>query len=156
MLPLSSTLETQIRALAKRSGVLALPIDDAPVFETSTPVDALRDMVHTVNGSLVIPVWSGASERTIWSSPEVNYLFRALHDSHHLETGYGFDLEGERALAEHACALIEGERDRSILWAEVWGQVRYQQENGRFPVDQRAFVCAYIVDSEKTLEQGRF
>ncbi len=156
MLALSPRLERRILELAATDRIVAAPVDDAPQFETDTPVDVLRAMVHVrTDGALVVPVWSGASDQTIWSCADVNRVFRAVHDSHHLATGLGFDAVSEHALAHHICRLVD-KRDRAILWAEVHGQVEYFTTWGRFPVAQREFVRAYVSDSARTIEQGRF
>ena len=40
-------------------------------------------------------IWPGASERTIYGAPEVNWAFRAWHDSVHLARECDFSRAGE-------------------------------------------------------------
>jgi hypothetical protein len=94
-------------------------------------------------------VWSGASDGTVHGSRAANYAFRAWHDVHHAIVGADFSPEGERELARYACTLFPGRRMvavRRILDAEVWGQVAYFVRRRTFPVDQLAFVRAWVVD----------
>lgn len=91
-----------------------------------------------------MPVWSGASENTIYLSPEGNYAFRAWHDLTHLRLGALFDAEGERAVAvEHQMeAANKGltYRARVLLWIDTWEQFAWGVENdGAFVEDQLAF-----------------
>jgi hypothetical protein len=93
------------------------------------------------------------SAHTIYSSAQVNYAFRAWHDSLHLELSAEFDAEGELLVARaHEQAIRDAikagahgltELDCCALFFEVWGQFRYAQEHdGAFPIDQAAFVGA--------------
>lgn len=151
--PLSRSLESQIRALCARPAPYAIepvPMESgAPdtlssLLEQSHALGAWRDSAGALQGSR-IPVWSGKSARTIWSTPEANWLFRAWHDSHHILLGAEFDSTGELRVARHACAQISGKPERAILWAELWGQVCYYNAHGAFPENQRAFVRDCIV-----------
>lgn len=153
---LSRSLERQVVALCARSAphrIEALALDRGAPESLEALLDATRGLARPDDetpGSIVdasgrligerLPVWSGASDRTIWSRPEVNYLFRAWHDSHHILLSAGFDPRGELAVADHADTLIKGRAERAILRAEVWGQVAYHVLHGVFPDDQRGFV----------------
>lgn len=151
--PLSRSLENQIAALCNRSA----PYRVEPIPVASGAPDSLTtllDQTHAIGpwrddqGMLVgtrIPVWSGASNRTIWSSPESNWTFRAWHDSHHILLGAEFDRAGELRVARHACALIHGKPERAILWAELQGQQDYFARYSAYPENQRAFVRDCIV-----------
>jgi len=105
--------------------------------------------VGTGRQVLRMPVWIGASKRTIWSSPTVNYAFRAWHDHLHILHCAGFDPSGEFIVAKaHERALrgteADNPGDRLILRAETQGQILYHQRWDRFPTDQRAFVVRCV------------
>ncbi len=146
---LSPMLEHRIIELAR--DIIAVPVADDPIADSLSDLSA---RVRREGEKLIIPVWRGASERTIWSSPSVNHVFRALHDSHHLELGLGFDLESERVLADHFVGLVSDSMDRAIVRSEVWGQVEYFDRWGRFPDNQRAFVVRYVFDRSGALADG--
>ena len=98
---------------------------------------------------LRMPVWAGGSERTIWSSPEVNWAFRAVHDHLHILHCAGFTDTGEHVVARAHEALLRGTPadnpgDRLILRAEIMGQLLHFRHWGAFPVDQRAFVVRCV------------
>lgn len=112
-----------------------------PVIARASNLPASREELRQIVASgEPIPVWSGASDNTIWGSHELNWRFRAWHDAHHVELAAEFDAAGEYRLAVHAVRLIHGEAEKAILWREIWGQVEYFTKHGFFPVDQVSFV----------------
>lgn len=133
-----------VRAELARLSIVAHPCADAPDSMDRLRAETWRDDA----GRLHVPVWNGASERTIWADVAGNVAFRAWHDSTHLATGLGFDPAAElelarrtvadaraRGLSAHACA---------VLWAETAGQIEHYLAHGEtFPDDQRAFVDAH-------------
>lgn len=154
--PLSLSLERQLLALLARPSpyrieALADPdyrpesLDDvvsamsADVDEDELASGAIRGPLGELLGTRV-RVWTGASHRTIWSRPAVNWLFRAWHDHLHVLTCSGFDPTGEARVAVAHVAAIEGRAEREILLAETIGQVRYFERRGAFPDRQRDFV----------------
>ena len=132
---LSPSLESALMVEVTRLGIPPAPTPDAP--------SSLADLLALAPQADRIPVWSGGSDCTIWSSPAVNYAYRAWHDSIHLHLGAGFDAAGELEVARASLYLARTARDRAILWAETWGQVEAFLECGRFPEDQRVFVRVY-------------
>ncbi len=118
------------------------PCTVGPVWSIAWPVLVER----------YLPVWNGASDSTIYSSPDVNFAYRAYHDWTHLRLQADVDLESEKRVSsaqlEHARAWgLEG-RDLAALWADSHGQNEYFEKYGEFMHDQRAFVLAYV-------DQGR-
>lgn len=116
--------------------------DAVPVIDASGQPDALGALIRSPSGRLL--VWAGASERTVYGDPAVNWAFRAWHDALHLGLRLPFDSRGEHALAlEHAAVM--GRRSDAwarVMLAEVYGQVRHVQLHGAFPSDQAAFTVA--------------
>lgn len=174
--PLSRSLENQLLAIVGRRPpyyLEALPIvraDQAP-STLAELLDCSADVVHIESetgagalelanrpGELVgqrIPVWAGASARTIWSGPRVNYLFRAWHDATHLACAAEFDHDGEMEVARRQCAQIEGKPEKALLWAETAGQVLYHCAHGAFPTDQRVFVAHAVAHGlDRTIARG--
>lgn len=95
-----------------------------------------------------LPVWSGGSEHTIYSTPEVNFAFRAWHDTFHLLLNAEFNGEGEAIV--NAASIRQALEDKSVsiedlqaLHYDVWGQYVYATHHaGEFPTNQAAFIAA--------------
>ncbi len=103
-------------------------------------------------------VWSGASEFSVYACRETNYAFRAWHDSKHILFNLPFDMAGEvevmRLQQADVRALYDGRQADlfcAILEAEVIGQGEYNNLYGGYPVDQFAFVAAYLHDPRRAL-----
>lgn len=109
----------------------------------------LNDQVMSTGRMLV---WDGASDKTIFADPEVNYAFRAWHDFHHYRSQLGFDLAGEAAVAELQKrdifkvygATAEAREFARLIDAEVVAQTAFADHTGSFPADQRAFVVEFL------------
>jgi hypothetical protein len=89
-------------------------------------------------------VWSGASDKTIYGAPSVNWAFRAWHDSLHLKLNAPFTLEGETLVALEQCRLIGSDQWAKIIMGEVIGQVEYLNKYGTFPADQIEFMRKWL------------
>ena len=59
----------------------------------------LEDLCAWLDSGALLTVWSGASDYTIYGSPEVNAAFRAWHDFVHYQQRSPFTLAGEAAVA---------------------------------------------------------
>lgn len=82
-----------------------------------------------------IPVYIGDSEDTIWGEPEMNWLFRAHHDSIHLRYDVPFTQLGEYITAEISSALAEIMGFKALAFAiraDVAGFAAYQADNNKF------------------------
>ncbi len=110
--------------------------------------------------SVVIPVWDGASDTSIYGSNAGNYAFRAWHDRLHIILRAGFDAEGEKAVAvaqRDAILRATGDSEAAeAVWADVWGQFLYERRHGRFPDDQAAFVKTWLERGEAAALEGVF
>jgi hypothetical protein len=100
-----------------------------------------------------ICVWSGGSEQTIFADREMNYAFHAWHDWTHYTYELPFTPQGERdacAVQISDLAKVFGPRKAArlakFLYAEVVGQLEYQQAHCDYPTNQRAFVDAYLIN----------
>lgn len=91
-------------------------------------------------GELV--VWSGESDKTIFQDAQVNWAFRALHDTLHLITGLGFSPEEEILLGKIQAGIYARECNASmadLVYCEVSLQAEYFKTTGTFVPDQIAF-----------------
>jgi hypothetical protein len=97
-------------------------------------------------------VWAGASDDTIFGSPEVNWAFRAWHDWAHYRYALPFTRDGEREAAfvqvAHLVRLYGDGRDvaamAALVLCEVIGQAEAFGTHGKFPDHQRAFTEANV------------
>ncbi len=109
------------------------PVLDAP--------DSLASMADAWGNLPYYPVYSGASDKTIYSFAECNYAFRYWHDYLHILYGKDVDAEGEFFIAaKHVDAARMISPDAAALMRiETLGQTEYYLTNGVFPEDQLEF-----------------
>lgn len=166
--PLSETLNRAVLALAARhwpNGWKASARDTQPAVTRWMSVGWQPD---NWRGVRPFPVWAGASDRTIFGAPAVNHAFRAWHDAWHLRLRAPFTFAGEIAVYEaqrldllryfkpdaerYGTPLSEAQDEcLGLLRAEVVGQLQHQSAHGIFPVNQRAFVRAYVRNPQRAL-----
>jgi hypothetical protein len=165
-----ATAAAMVRPDLRRARPLSVPFNVAVLHITSrvlpcgfdvsehAPQDFDSLIAHYDKTGRVL-VWNGASDKTIFADSEVNFAFRAWHDSKHIIGGFPFTREGEMnalamqkadilaiydgATADYFCALLD---------AEVRGQFEYQKWHGGFPVDQIGFARAYLADRQRAVE----
>jgi hypothetical protein len=144
------TTEQSVLAL-KTLGFSGIYQANNPKHVPSNLAELMREAHHarlygqeyTIN----MPVWAGACDKTIYTTPGVNLCARAWHDCLHIELRAEFDDKGERAIAEHIrdnMQHILTDLERGLMWTEVVGQLEHLQQFGAFPDDQRAFTLDYI------------
>jgi hypothetical protein len=92
-------------------------------------------------------VWDGASENLIWTHPEVNYKFRAIHDYAHLETRLDFsplhEIELGRIQANlyaRRCQLLLAD----VTYIEIAEQAKHFLKTGQFVKDQLRFTLEHL------------
>lgn len=118
-------------------------------WEAPQTFAALKALMHA-GGPMT--VWAGASERTVYADPQVNFAFRAWHDWCHWQGDYDLSIDGEAAASSMQRRLLVaryGNGDLTVRWsgiidAEINGQAQYHARHQRFPDDQRGFVDAYL------------
>ncbi len=122
--------------------------------------DSLESLTRHYQETGRLLVWNGASDKTIFGDPEVNYAFRAWHDSKHIFGQFAFNLEGETqaffAQAKDIYALFGGGTIANgfvdILRAEIIGEFEYTEVRGGFPIDQIGFARDYLCTPEQALK----
>ena len=101
----------------------------AKVRYTYQEVDPAQFLLrHQNTGHLLI---STAHSEHPWLTKKQNAHFRAVHDSHHLAMGLGFDIVGEYMAFEYA-ASIAPQAIHWILRSEIWYQAAAQVHTGTF------------------------
>lgn len=84
--------------------------------------------------------------------PEINLLFRSIHEVHHLQLNMGFGLEGEFATAAHIISLTDNPLFKQILFSETMGQVATCLCTGDFPEFQK--VVMYPLEVVHGMSKG--
>ena len=113
--------------------------------------NTMAELLHWYHsGSGAMPVYSGASDKTIWSSPEVNYAFRAWHDMVHIMFNYDFSFEGEistaRTQIQQTKECLGTDKFNDLLWCDIAGQVGYFAVFNNFPEDQKELVFQLLAN----------
>ena len=96
-----------------------------------------------------ITVYSGASDNTIFGSPDVNIAFRAWHDAAHLIAGgVSFNLTSEYDAMLKQChnlgeyigyGTVKHAQWCNVLLIEIMCQAKYYSKYGTYVHDQREF-----------------
>ena len=130
---------------------------------SNEPKDSYSVMLREYMRTGLITVWIGASEKTIFGIPKINWDFRAWHDYWHIKLNADFSYENElRVMRRQQLDCYQWCRDNGInadktrfllllLEAEIKGQADYELEHGEFPVDQVKFAERYVIMTERML-----
>lgn len=124
-------LNDQVKMEAKRMKLPRIHVAD---FAPQT----IEDVVRSYRETNSIVVWSGGSDSTIYKDPQVNYLFRAMHDMTHILIGSDFSMEGETRTALFQMGR-SGTEFGKIIQIEVIEQAKYYFQTGSFLEDQVQF-----------------
>lgn len=148
MKPLFPAFNSVVCAMAKRALPRGYTVTvHEPYMRDGKPCLDLMSQDYATTGRL--KVWQGASDRTIFGDPCINWAFRAWHDYCHVVGKHGFTLEGERLTATRQIRNMRAAYGYSgvarvgwdkVLWIEVVEQAEHFAATGAFPVDQRAFM----------------
>lgn len=143
---LSTFVLSHAITLSMFHGVDYFPVDNAP-----NDYDALYDMwrhCQSDNGPFL--VWSGGSDKTIYTTQAANHAFRFWHDILHVTKGLKFDTMDEIEIGIIQTKAIQAEfgkdsLEAKIMLADTVGQSVYAQMNqGEFPDNQVSFVYSLI------------
>lgn len=115
--------------------------------ETLTDIKAAWE--YALQTGNAFPVWSGASESTIYTAKGCNWDFRFWHDFLHVQHLKETNLADELFLGRlHVEAVEEefgkGSLEALLMEADTIGQSNHCAETGAFPVDQLQFAIDYI------------
>lgn len=94
------------------------------------------------------PVYDGGCENTVFTNPDVNLMFRYLHDHEHINEVKDTSLPDEIALADAWAKRLQDtlgsdEDSKAIIklaWLDTAGQSFYYVQYGEFPKNQLEFV----------------
>ncbi len=149
--PLSRAFNVAVLHITGRALPMGFDVSDKAPSDYDALVSHYRETGR-------ILVWSGASDHTIFDDSDVNIAFRAWHDSKHVIHGFPFTLAGEVGAMKRQKADVRAIYDGAsadyfcrLLTAEIFGQFKYNQAHGGFPIDQMGFARAYMADKQAAL-----
>lgn len=138
--------EAMIRVITKGAQFIVSPV--APNTFGALQTAYARDGYLTV--------YDGGCDNTIFSSPEVNHLFRVWHDSVHILLCANFSVTGETdvydwQVHEMVAALRAFNYSEtvighviSIMTQDIMGQVLYYNEHKQYVENQREFMFNHL------------
>lgn len=138
---LSQFILRKAHALQKQIGFGYADRNEAP--SDYTALRAAYDASKRTGFAL--PVWSGGSDKTVYTSRGANYAFRFWHDVLHCVHGLDFALQNEIAIghmhvAEVAAHFGPASVEAAIMLADTVRQSQHEALYNEFPADQLAFV----------------
>jgi hypothetical protein len=99
------------------------------------PELCLEDIYDDFNqGKLLITRLFNTSELL---GPEVNLIFRCIHEIHHIKLNVDFGWQGECATAFHLMSFTNNLLFKQIIFSETIGQVAVRLYKGEFPKQQK-------------------
>jgi hypothetical protein len=94
----------------------------------------LQDIYADVNqGRLLISRQFNESDLL---SPQVNLIFRCIHDLHHVKLNLDFSWQGECASARHIMSFTDNFLFQQLLFSEILGQSAVCLDQGQFPTQK--------------------
>ena len=145
---LNDYIEKKFEALVASNKYEIFFVENEPYFINNRTSDQAFEAMKEDSNKGILLIWCGASEGTIFGEASINWKFRAIHDSYHLELNLGFDSASELMVNYHQLqkASFDGlpEFERELLNIETAGQVLYFVQNGNFPADQRKFCISEL------------
>lgn len=130
-------LSAAVRAMGEQTALRRrwAAVDTAPAT-FSEMADAWHDQ------SRPFPVWAGGSDKTVYTSPHVNHLFRLWHDGLHVANGWCFSCRDELLVAALHVETVRRLADNDaalLMWIDTAGQVLHYADTGEFVDDQLDF-----------------
>lgn len=131
-------------AAGKRRIKLGFGWAAVPELAPETYEGLVNEYQHCLNTLQPFLVWSGASDKTVFTSPQINHAFRFVHDTDHVILGADLTHDGEVKVIVpfimevfHAAGFVA-----AVLCAcDLLGQLWYGTNNhGAFVDNQEAFV----------------
>lgn len=103
------------------------------------PYSGYDEMRHDMMHNWRLKVYTGGTSSPLLSD-QLNIMFRAVHDAHHIIADADFSLEGEIKAFQHIASLTHNETLKRLFFSEIILQAATFYATGSFP-EQR------IVDS---------
>jgi hypothetical protein len=144
---LTKFVEAKALRYSQRFGVSYAPHGRAP----ETLLEIQQAYRHSLIHSTHFPIWDGASDNTIYLTPEANYAFRFWHDMLHLALFADTVVVDEIELGHIHVGCVMAEfgmysLEAALMRADTIEQSKYCEEHGHFPVDQLRFAKERVKD----------
>ena len=111
-------------------------------YITEEAPETYNDLITAWRETGMIPVKSGASDRTIYDCEWTNILLRFWHDVTHIQLEKGFDRHSEIDVIQHQHNQLSGlsRLANNVFFHDMAGQTMYYERRGKFVGDQKQFV----------------
>jgi hypothetical protein len=149
-------LQEYNRAIKVLEQIIMDKVTQIPFKVMDNTPDTFEGMIDYKNKHGHLAIYSGGSDKTIFSSKYVNYAFRAIHDSRHILTGLRFTLQDEEGLAyyqgqefyewtlQKSYKIKLAQHIFQIIYIEIYEQRLYVEQTGKFVEDQKAFMLSKL------------
>ncbi|HEY9653735.1 MAG TPA: hypothetical protein V6C95_23940 [Coleofasciculaceae cyanobacterium] len=114
-------------------GITCQYVDFQP-YLTGTELSREAMQTDVNSGNLLISNQFNESELL---GPEINLIFRSIHDLHHVKLNVDFSWQGECASARYIMSLTDNILFKQLLFSEILGQSSVCLSTGTFPEDQK-------------------
>jgi len=132
-----------------RSRLLGFGYVDAPVAP-ETYLELVAAYKASMSSGRPLPVWRGASDKTVYTSQGANWAGRYWHDCLHVQHRLQFTTTDEVAIGWLQLGAVAAEfgadsLEWALMYTDTVGQAYYAAEHGgQFPDDQLAFAIETI------------
>lgn len=142
---LTKFVEAKALRFSQRFGLSYEPHPRAP----ETLLEIQKAYRHSLIHSTPFPIWDGASDNTIYLTPEANYAFRFWHDMLHLALFADTVVVDEIELGHIHVGCVMAEfgmhsLEAALMRADTIEQSKFEAEFGYFPPDQLAFAKVIV------------
>lgn len=142
---LSHFVLRKARQFESRFGLCYEPHPRAP----ENLLDMQKAYRHALIHATPFPIWDGASDKTIYLTPEANYAFRFWHDMLHLALYANTVLVDEIELGHIHVGCVMAEfgmysLEAALMRADTIEQSKFEAEFGYFPPDQLTFAKVIV------------
>ena len=138
---LSNFVREEAQSIA-RTGAVGWFFTSAKAPSTFEQLKAVY--AHSAKNKLYLPIYDGACENTIYTSPYHNHCFRFWHDIAHIQLDLDFSFEGEADVARYHCdrvAMVFGmdSLEFKLMHIDTFVQLIYHDKTGKFVDNQLEF-----------------
>jgi hypothetical protein len=143
---LSNFMLRKADQIARSCGFGYIDSDNAP----SVFADLQTAWETSKNTGMPLPVWNGASDKTIYTSAGANFAFRFWHDVLHCVHGLDFTTDAEVKIGHMHIKAVANEFGSNsleclLMQSDTVEQSKFAQaNNGEFPEDQLSFAVEFI------------
>lgn len=108
--------------------------------------NSFKELKATCPDARKLVIFKGGSETCVYPTIEDNYIFRAIHDYHHITLNANFSMLGEfKTIRAHYLKLKAYKASKNALklfLIDTRAQVEFYYKTGKFVENQKSFAFA--------------